>query len=128
MIDNFAEEEIEEILTRLKKVFGIHTFSVAYETDADMESIFSVAKLVCKNEGTFKVASHRGDKRFPLTSVEISKELGGRLLSVFHNLKVDVHTPSFTVNVDIREGGKALVFSEFIFHSFFLSNLLYDLL
>lgn len=114
LVDSFAEEEIEEILNRLKKVFGIHTFSVAYETDADMDSIFTTAKLVCKSEGTFKVVSHRGDKKFPLTSVEISRTLGGRLLSAFHNLKVDVHDPSFTVNVDIREGGKALVFSEFI--------------
>lgn len=114
LVVNFAEEVIDEMIVRLKKVFGIHTFSVAYETDANMDAIFAVSKTVCKQEGSFKVASHRGDKKFPLTSIEISKELGGRLLSVYHNLTVDVHNPSFTVNVDIREGGKALVFSEFI--------------
>lgn len=114
LVVGFDEEEIEEILNRLKKVFGIHTISVAYETDADMDAIFAAAKLVCKPTGSFKVSSHRGDKKFPLNSIEISREIGGRLLSVYHDLTVDVHNPSFSVFVDIREGGKALVFGEFI--------------
>ena len=114
LVVDFEEELIEEMLERLKKVFGIHTMSVAYETDANMDAIFSTAKLVCKTTGSFKVVSHRGDKKFPLTSIEISRELGGRLLSVYHDLTVDVHQPSFTVYVDIREGGKALVFGEMI--------------
>ncbi len=114
LVEDFAEYETEEIVERLKKVFGVHTLSLAYETDADMNSIFETAKLVCREEGTFKVESHRGDKRYPKTSVEISRELGGMLLGAFHKLKVDVHNPDFTVRVDIRENGKALVFGEFI--------------
>ena len=114
LIEEFAEYETEEIVERLKKVFGVHTLSLAYETDADMNSIFETAKLVCKEEGTFKVESHRGDKRYPKTSVEISRELGGMLLGAFYKLKVDVHNPDFIVRVDIRENGKALVFGEFI--------------
>ena len=114
LVVNFMDEMSEEIIERLKKVFGIHTLSVAYETDANMDAIFAVAKDVCKKSGSFKVVSHRGDKKFPLNSIEISKELGGRLLSVYHDLTVDVHNPSFTVYVDIRESGKALVFGEMI--------------
>ncbi len=114
LIENFAEYETDEIIERLKKVFGLHTMSVAYEVDSDLDSIMEAVKLVCKSEGTFKVESHRGDKRYPLTSVELSKEIGGRILAFNHRLKVDVHTPSFTVRVDIRETGKALIFSDFI--------------
>lgn len=115
LVQNFPEYETEEIVEKLKKVFGLHTMSVAYETSSDMESIFETAKLVAKPEGTFKVESHRGDKKYPLTSVEISKTLGAMLLDYAKGaLKVDVHTPSFTVRVDIRENGKALVFGEFI--------------
>lgn len=114
IIDHFDEMLTDEIVERLKKVFGLHTLSVAYETGSSMDEIFEAAKLVCREEGTFKVESHRGDKRYPLTSVEISKKLGGMLLSHFYKLKVDVHTPSFTVNVDVRENGKALVFGQFI--------------
>ena len=115
LVQNFPEYETEEIVEKLKKVFGLHTMSVAYETASDMDSIFEAAKLVSRTEGTFKVESHRGDKKYPLTSVEISKTLGGMLLDYAKGaLKVDVHTPSFVVRVDIRENGKALVFGEFI--------------
>ena len=115
LVQNFPEYETEEIVEKLKKVFGLHTMSVAYETSSDMDSIFEAAKLVSRPEGTFKVESHRGDKKYPLTSVEISKTLGGLLLDYAKGaLKVDVHTPSFVVRVDIRENGKALVFGEFI--------------
>ena len=115
LVQNFAEEDAESILERLKKVFGAHTLSLAYETEADMDSIFEVAKLLCRDEGTFKVESHRGDKRYPLTSVEISRKLGGMILDYAKGkLSVDVHEPDFKIRVDIREMGKALVFGEFI--------------
>ena len=115
LVQNFPEEETEAIVEKLKKVFGLHTMSVAYETSSDMDSIFEAAKLLTRMEGTFKVESHRGDKKYPLTSVEISKTLGGLLLDYAKGgLMVDVHTPSFVVRVDIRENGKALVFGEFI--------------
>lgn len=115
LVQEFPEEQTEEIVEKLKKVFGLHTLSVAYETSSDMDSIFEAAKLLTRTEGTFKVESHRGDKKYPLTSVEISKTLGGMLLDYAKGgLRVNVHTPSFTVRVDIRENGKALVFGEFI--------------
>ncbi len=115
LVQNFEESEIDEIVEKLKKVFGLHTLSIAYETASDMDSIFEAAKLLCRSSGTFKVESHRGDKKYPLTSIEISRELGGRLLAYAKGgLTVDVHNPSFTIRVDIREHEMALVFGEFI--------------
>ena len=52
---------------------------------------------------TFKVEAKRADKRFPLTSPEICREVGGMLLSKYHHLKVDVHNPDITVFVEIRD-------------------------
>ena len=115
LIENFADEDADILIEKLQKVFGVHTLSLAYETQSDMDSIFEAAKLVIRPFGTFKVESHRGDKKYPLTSVEISKKLGGMLLDYTKGaLSVDVHKPSFSVRVDIRELGKALVFGEFI--------------
>ena len=114
LVRDFDETETDAIIDKLKKVFGAHTISLAYETATDMDSLLAAAKLLCHESGTFKVESHRGDKKYPLTSVEISKELGGRILAEFHSLKVDVHNPSFTVCVDIREHGVALVFGDYI--------------
>ncbi len=114
-VRDFDETEVDIIIDKLKKVFGIHSLSLAYETGADMQSLFEAAKIVSKTHGTFKVESHRGDKRYPLTSIEISKELGGMLLEYAKGgLKVDVHNPDFTVRVDVREHNVALVFADFI--------------
>ena len=111
----FEEDATETIIAKLKKVFGLHTISIAYETDSDMDSIFEAAKNFCREKGTFKVESHRGNKKYPLTSIEISKELGARILAWGQGKwKVDVHTPDFTVRVDIRENGKAFVFGDYI--------------
>ncbi len=115
LVTDFYEDETDALVEKLQKVFGIHTLSVAVETESDMDSIFQTAKELCRNCGTFKVESHRGDKKYPMTSVEISKELGARLLSHFQGaIKVDVRKPDFVVRVDIRDNGKALVFCEII--------------
>ena len=114
-VKNFQDYESDAIIEKLKKVFGVHSLSIAYETTADMDALTEAAMLVARPQGTFKVESHRGDKKYPLTSVEISKTLGGRLLQAYKgSLSVDVHNPSFVVRVDVREHNVALVFAEFI--------------
>ena len=52
---------------------------------------------------SFKVESKRSDKRFPLNSIQISQEIGGRLAEEFPNVLVDVHNPDYTVNIEVRE-------------------------
>ena len=113
LVEGFDEREEDEILDRLYKVFGIHSLSVALKVSTDMNSIFNAAKEVCSESGTFKVETHRADKTFRLNSMEISAEIGGRLLSVNKNIKVDVHNPQFIINVDVRENGTTLVFNKF---------------
>ncbi len=113
LIEGFDEWETEVILDRLKRVFGIHSYSVALKTASDMQHIFTAAKEVCSISGSFKVVSHRADKSFPLNSMQISAEIGGRLLSENKNISVDVHNPQFTINIDVRENGTTLVFNEF---------------
>ncbi len=113
LIENFDKNDTDDILERLKKVFGIHSYSVALKVSSDMNEIFEAAKSVCLKSGTFKVETHRADKTFPLNSMQISSEIGGRLLDEFSELKVDVHDPRFVINIDVRENGTALVFNEF---------------
>ncbi len=112
-IENFDENDVEKLVSRLKKVFGIHTMSVGLRVRSDMNDIFYAAKELCRENGSFKVETHRADKKFPLNSVEISREIGGRLLATYKNLTVDVHNPDFYVYLDVREDGTTLVFSEF---------------
>lgn len=101
--------DIDETVEKLSKVFGIAKICRAIETEKDMDAIFSTAKEYLyrelKKAKTFKVTAKRSDKRFPLKSPEICTELGGRLLSVFPNLSVDVHNPDVTVTCEIRDNG-----------------------
>ncbi|MDE5728806.1 MAG: tRNA 4-thiouridine(8) synthase ThiI [Clostridia bacterium] len=113
LIENFNESDVDEISDRIKRVFGVHSYSVALKVKSDMEEIYNAAKEVCFERGSFKVNTHRADKKFCLNSMQISAEIGGRLLSVFKNLEVDVHNPDFVINIDVRENGTALVFNEF---------------
>ncbi len=113
LVANFAPSETEEIMERVSRVFGVHSLSLGFETENDLDSIFYAAKLVSPKEGSFKVETHRGNKQYPLNSMEISSAIGGRLLSENKALKVDVHEPEHRVYVDIREQGKALVFGSF---------------
>lgn len=113
LVECFEEIETDEIISRLKKVFGIHSLSVALKVASNVENIYSAAEKVCFDSGKFKVETHRADKTFPLNSLELSAEIGGRLLSKFKNLSVDVHKPQFTVNIDVRENGTSLIFNEF---------------
>lgn len=114
LIEGFDENDEEEIFEKLGKVFGIHSYSVGLKVESDMDKIFEAAESVCSAAGTFKVVTHRADKNFALNSMQISAEIGGRLLSVNKNIKVDVHEPQFIINIDVRENGTTLVFNKFI--------------
>ncbi len=113
LLVNFEEEKIEEICLRLQRVFGVHSYSVGLITGNSLDEMFAAAQEVSPSSGTFKIDTHRADKRYPLTSMQISAEIGGRLLSKRPNLKVDVHTPEHTVHLDVRENGTALAFGTF---------------
>lgn len=113
LVENFDGFDVDEIISRLKKVFGIHSFSVALKVNSDMNAIYKAAEEVCLDNGSFKVETHRADKAFPLNSLQISAEIGGRLLNKFKNLSVYVHNPQFVINIDVRENGTTLVFNEF---------------
>lgn len=114
VVENFDEERADEIVERLRKVFGTHTLSIGYKVPADMQTIYQTVKAIAPSEGTFKVETNRGDKKFPLNSMQINAEIGGRLLSEFPALRVDVHHPQTVLNIDIRENGTALVFGGFV--------------
>ncbi len=101
--------DIDEVLEKLSKVFGIAKLCKAVEVEKDMDVIFDTAKSylgrALKKASTFKVEAKRSDKRFPLKSPEIAAELGGRILEAFPHLKVDVHDPEVTVICEIRDNG-----------------------
>ncbi len=99
--------EIEEAFARMLTVFGAVSVSRARVCEKSAEAIAAAAQeylggLLNKNQ-SFKVESKRADKTFPMTSIELSQSVGGALHDAFPHLKVDVHNPSITVHVEVRE-------------------------
>ncbi len=103
---------MEEAKDRVGKIFGIAAYSPAALCDKEFETICSVAADYLKDQlssaVSFKVEAKRSDKRYFMTSPEISRELGGYLLSKFPHLKVDVHNPEVTVICEIRDYGACI--------------------
>ncbi len=108
-IRSLSDADMEEVYERTKRVFGFAAVCRAYMCEKDMDAIKALARE-CLAETldevrTFKVEAKRSDKRFPLKSPEICREIGGVLLEEFSHLKVDVHHPDVTVTVEIRDFG-----------------------
>lgn len=99
--------DMEAMYESARRVFGIVGVTRAAVCEKNMESIMAKAreylpeKLAGKR--TFKVDAKRSDKRFPLKSPEISREIGGVILSCIRGIKVDVHNPEVTVTVEVRD-------------------------
>jgi thiamine biosynthesis protein ThiI len=101
--DEGAAEEASECLRR---VFGLVSISTAVVTPANLEAVAVAAVDVARREiaerapATFKVEARRGDKRLPMTSIDIARQIGARIVEAT-GLPVDVHTPVLTVGVEL---------------------------
>jgi len=100
-----TDDNIDEIVDILSKIFGIHSIVVAYKVDTNTDSIKNkVLELVSDmNFKTFKVETKRSDKSFPIQSMEFNNVIGGLILKNKFNVKVDVHNPEYTLKIEIRE-------------------------
>ena len=93
----------------LKRVFGIAGICpVVIVEDTGFEELSKavveyVKEVYGDEEKTFKVCARRAKKTYPMSSMELNSELGGRILQACPNMKVDVHTPDVYLNVEIRQ-------------------------
>lgn len=101
------ECDMDGMYDAARKVFGIVGVNRAAVCEKTMESIVETAKIYLPEKlagkRTFKVDAKRADKRFPLTSPQISAEIGGVVLSTVRGIKVDVKNPDVTVTVEVRD-------------------------
>jgi thiamine biosynthesis protein ThiI len=106
-VDGDETFDIDQAVIRLQKVFGIISVARAYVVKKDMASIRLAAVEYLKETlgqiKTFKVDARRSDKRFEMTSPQITADIGGYLLEAFSHLKVDLHSPEVVVMVEIRD-------------------------
>ena len=88
-------------------IFGVVSLCRCRPCEKDLDAIYNAVEAYLGEDldcaESFKVESKRSDKRFPLNSIAISQEIGGRLAEAHPNCRVDVHHPAYTVYVEIRD-------------------------
>lgn len=105
-----APQDMSAALDSFSKIFGVHSVSPAREVDKELSVILEAAAALSGEKyaklppgATFKVESKRADKRFPISSMELSSKVGEYILDHVPGLLVDVHNPSFLLHIEIRE-------------------------
>jgi thiamine biosynthesis protein ThiI len=95
----------EAVRERLSTVFGIANFARAARVPLDVDTIAAeiLKDLGPDNPATFRVSARRADKRFPLTSPEIEREVGGRIKEA-RNWIVNLDDPELTIHVEALTG------------------------
>lgn len=105
---------INEIIEILKNISGIHSFSIVYKLDADIDKLSDfcldyILKVKDKVK-TFKVNCKRSDKRFPMHSIDIIKIIATKILKQ-DLFKVDVHNPDLFINIEVHQDGIVVYFN-----------------
>jgi len=109
-----ASDSIEEVIGKVKNVFGISSLALVTEVEAEFDKIKEQALEEVKESKSrsFKVNTKRANKAFAINSMDLSKEVGAYILDNSGDLQVDVHNPECLINIEIRE--KAYVYSKSI--------------
>lgn len=86
---------------RVSNVFGIANFSHARSAPLDVDAIATqiLEDLGERAVSTFRVSARRADKRFPLTSPELEREVGGRIKEA-RGWTVNLSKPELTIHVE----------------------------
>ncbi len=98
--------DIEEMMSRISKVFGVHSISPVLKIEKSMDAVYQHAKLFAESyqEGdTFKIDVKRSDKTFEHETFAIQRMVGGEVLKSTPQLKVDVKNPNHEIKIEVRK-------------------------
>ena len=110
-----SEEYFDNIITKLKRIFGIHEIMIGYKfNERNIDSIGNNTVKLLKETtfDTFKVITKRSDKTYELDSMEISRKIGGYILKNIDNVKVDVHNPEKEIFIELRKDAVYIYFEK----------------
>ena len=117
-VDVESDYDYEETITALKRVFGVSGICPLLQVeDTGFEDLCTTVieymdKMYPNKNTTFKVFSRRARKNYPRSSQEINMDMGEAILNAFPDIRVDVHNPKISLNIEVRE--KINIYSEII--------------
>lgn len=99
------DKEIEALIKRLPKIFGIQSFSPVASCSQDLEDIQATALQIMESldseNKTFRVTVKRSDKRFPLDTYELQKTVASHVLRQFPSLQVQLKKPEIDLRIEV---------------------------
>lgn len=104
-IELSPESDINEIIQRLSKVYGIKSISPVIKIDKNEEKINQSAIQLShdfEKGSTFKVDVKRVDKSFRLDTYELQRQVGGAILKENNNITVNVKNPDYEIKIEVR--------------------------
>lgn len=117
-VDCESDYDYDEVVEALQRVFGIVGFCPVMKVEDNgldelgNDVVRFLSEVYETHHQTFKVVTRRAKKSYPIDSMEVNSELGGRILDAFPEMKVDVHSPELLLHVEIRE--KIYIYSKII--------------
>lgn len=108
-VEGRGDFDYDEAVEALQKVFGI--VGICPMIIEETKDIDHLRKTVLNfideqypvKDFTFKVHARRGDKQFPMNSMELNMDIGEKILEAFDGVRVDVHHPDVMVNIEVRK-------------------------
>ncbi|SMC36983.1 thiamine biosynthesis protein ThiI [Aerococcus suis] len=114
MFINLNGADVDLVEQRLQRVFGIQSYSVAYEIPRDFDVLIEQVNQLVAEElearpdiQSFKIAASRSDNQYERDTMAINRDLGAAVSEAFPHLAVKMKKPDLTVRVKVR-------FDEFI--------------
>lgn len=103
-----SEYDFDEAVEALRRIFGIAAIcpmvqvdDCGYE-DLKKQVLAYVDEAYEDKNFTFKVNARRGNKKYPVNSDQINRDLGEVILDTFPETRVDVHQPEVMLHVEVR--------------------------
>ena len=101
------EADVDGAWDACRSIFGVVSLCRCRPCEKNLDAIYNAVEEYLGEEldcaKSFKVESKRSDKAFPMTSIAISQDIGGRLAEAHPTVEVDVHHPEYTVYVEVRD-------------------------
>ncbi|SER91187.1 tRNA uracil 4-sulfurtransferase ThiI [Psychrobacillus sp. OK032] len=99
------DTEIEALITRLPKIFGIQSFSPVASCSQELDDIQATALQIMESldteNKTFRVTVKRSDKRFPLDTYELQRTVASHVLRQFPSLQVQLKKPEIDLRIEV---------------------------
>ena len=102
-----SDADVDGAWEACKSIFGVVSICRCRPCEKNLDAIYNAIEEYLGDDldasYSFKVESKRSDKSFPMTSIQLSQEIGGRLAEAHPTCAVDVHHPGYTVYVEVRD-------------------------